>query len=95
MQYPVGIRKPKIRFLRMAGEGEGEGEGEEGEKRLVDLRRLSLMVSPQVKSAHDHYDQGSCADSFVYVMSTPDTDRGFQNTKKIFVAIIYGGSLAN
>ena len=30
------------------GEEEGE-EGEEGEKRLVDLRRLSLMASPQVK----------------------------------------------
>ena len=30
-------------------EGEGEGEGEEGEKRLVDLRRSSLMASPQVK----------------------------------------------
>ena len=29
-------------------EGEGEGEGEE--KRLVDLRRLSLMASPQVKT---------------------------------------------
>ena len=29
------------------GEGE-EGEGEEGEKRLVDLRRSSLMASPQV-----------------------------------------------
>ena len=27
---------------------EGEGEGE-GEKRLVDLRRSSLMASPQVK----------------------------------------------
>ena len=32
------------------GEEEGEeGEGE-GEKRLVDLRRSSLMASPQVKS---------------------------------------------
>ena len=26
-----------------------EEEGEEGKKRLVDLRRLSLMASPQVK----------------------------------------------
>ena len=35
----------------MAYEGEGEGEEGEGgeEKRLVDLRRLSLMASPQVK----------------------------------------------
>ena len=33
------------------GEGEGEEEGEgEGEKRLVDLRRSSLMASPQVKN---------------------------------------------
>ena len=32
-------------------EGEEEGEGEEGEKRLVDLRRLSLMASPQVKNS--------------------------------------------
>ena len=36
------------------GEEEGEegeeGEGEEGEKRLVDLRRSSLMASPQVKT---------------------------------------------
>ena len=32
----------------MADEGE-EGEEEE-EKRLVDLRRLSLMASPQVKT---------------------------------------------
>ena len=32
------------------GEEEGEEEGEgEGEKRLVDLRRSSLMASPQVK----------------------------------------------
>ena len=30
-------------------EGEEGGEGEEGEKRLVDLRRSSLMASPQVK----------------------------------------------
>ena len=31
------------------GEEGEEGEGEEGEKRLVDLRRSSLMASPQVK----------------------------------------------
>ena len=30
---------------------EGEGEGE-GEKRLVDLRRSSLMASLQVKTFH-------------------------------------------
>ena len=34
----------------MADGEEGEGEGEEGEKRLVDLRRSSLMASPQVKN---------------------------------------------
>ena len=36
------------------GEEEGEegGEGEEGEKRLVDLRRSSLMASPQVKNQY-------------------------------------------
>ena len=34
----------------MADEEEGEEEGEEEEeKRLVDLRRSSLMASPQVK----------------------------------------------
>ena len=42
-QYPLGIRKPKIRNLRMAG---GGGEGEE--KRLVDLQRSSQISSPQV-----------------------------------------------
>ena len=31
------------------GEEGEEGEGEEEEKRLVDLRRSSLMASPQVK----------------------------------------------
>ena len=29
------------------------GEGGEGKKRLVDLRRLSLMASPQVKMTSD------------------------------------------
>ena len=42
-QYPLGIRKPKIRNLRMAGGVEG-GE----EKRLVDLQRSSQISSPQV-----------------------------------------------
>ena len=32
-------------------DGEEEGEGEGGEKRLVDLRRSSLMASPQVKNS--------------------------------------------
>ena len=35
----------------MADEEEEGEEGEEGEKRLVDLRRSSLMASPQVKKS--------------------------------------------
>ena len=46
-------------------EGEGEEEGEEGEKRLVDLRRSSLMASPQVRRVF----------SSKIVTSTPSIDR--------------------
>ena len=35
-------------------EGEEEGGGGGEEKRLVDLRRLSLMASPQVKRLRGH-----------------------------------------
>ena len=52
MSPSVTTHKPfdeGCRNLTMAYGGGGEGEGEGGEeKRLVDLRRSSLMASPQV-----------------------------------------------